>query len=136
MQRRYIFLTAVALVVLVLIPSAALAAGFSSGFGPKSSPLGPKNLSQGAPDGAGNTTALRANATDGAGTGTCLTNQARDCDQDRTQLRDGTCLTNQVCDGDQDRAQLRDRTRLNQTTPSENGKHFALQGQLQRGQSR
>ena len=60
MQRRFIFLTAVALVALVLIPSAALAAGFSSGFGPKSSPLGPRILSQGAPDGAGNTTALRA----------------------------------------------------------------------------
>ena len=134
MQRRYTFLAAVALVALVLIPGAALAAGSSSGFGPKSSPLGPKNLDQGTPYGAGNATALRANATDCAGTGTCLTDRVRDRDQDRTQLRDATCLTNQVCDGDQDRAQVRDRTRLNQTAPSENGKRFALQGRLQRGQ--
>ncbi len=84
MHRRYTFIAAVALVALVLIPSAALAAGFSSGFGPKSSPLGPKNLSQGAPDWAGNASALRANATDGAGTGTCLNNQICDRDQDRT----------------------------------------------------
>jgi hypothetical protein len=138
MQRRYTFLAAVALVALVLIPGAALAAGSSSGFGPKSSPLGPKNLSQGAPEWVGNASALQMNAPDGAGDGTCdgtcLGDQARD--QDRTQLRDGTCQTNQVCDGDQDRAQVRDRTRLNQTAPSENGKRFALQGQLQRGQGR
>ncbi len=138
MQRRYTFLAAVALVALVLIPGAALAAGFSGGFGPKSSPLGPKNLSQGAPDWAGNASALQANASAGAGDGTCdgtcLGDQTRD--QDRTQLRDGTCQTNQVCDGDQDRAQVRDRTRLNQTAPSENGKRFALQGQHQRGQGR
>ncbi|HIH02798.1 MAG TPA: hypothetical protein HA263_02735 [Methanoregulaceae archaeon] len=129
MQRRYTFLAAVALVALVLIPSAALAAGFSNGFGPKSSPLGPKDLSQGAPEWAGNASA-------GAGTcdGTCLGDQTRD--QDRTQLRDGTCQTNQICDGDQDRAQVRDRTRLNQTAPSENGKRFALQGQHQSGQGR
>lgn len=149
MQRRYTAVAAVALVALVLIPCAALAAGFSSGFGPKSSPLDPKILAQGPPDWAGNASALRANATDGAGTGTCLTNQARDkvrtqlsdstclgdqardCDLDRTQLRDGTCLTNQVCDGDQDRAQLRDRT----ATP-ENGKRFALQDRLQHGRGR
>jgi hypothetical protein len=135
MQRRYTFLAAVALVALVLIPSAALAAGFSNGFGPKSSPLGPK---QGAPEWAGNASALQMNATDGAGDGTCdgtcLGDQTRD--QDRTQLQDGSCQTNQVCDGDQDRTQVRDRTRLNQTAPSENGKRFALQGQHQRGQGR
>jgi len=127
MQRRYTFLAAVALVALVLIPSAALAAGFSGGFGPKSSPLGPKNLSQGAPSWAGNASTATCD-------GACLGDQTRD--QDRTQLRDGTCLTNQVCDGDQDRARVRDRTRLNQTAPSENGKRFALQGRLQRGQGR
>ncbi len=131
MQRRYTFLAAVALVALVLIPGAALAAGFSGGFGPKSSPLGSKNLSQGAPEWAGNAS---AGAGDGTCDGTCLGDQTRD--QDRTQLRDGTCQTNQVCDGDQDRAQVRDRTRLNQTAPSENGKRFALQGRLQRGQGR
>ena len=147
MQRRYTFLAAVALVALVLIPSAALAAGFSGGFGPKSSPLGPKNLSQGAPDWAGN-----ASASVGAGTcdGTCLGDQTRDqdrtqirdetCltnqDRDRSQLRDQTCQTNQVCDGDQDRDQVRDRSRLNRTASSENGKRFALQGRFQRGQGR
>ena len=82
---------------------------------------------QGAPSWAGNASAATCD-------GACLGDQTRD--QDRTQLRDGTCLTNQVCDGDQDRARVRDRTRLNQTAPSENGKRFALQGRLQRGQGR
>jgi hypothetical protein len=134
MQRRYTLLATVALVALVLIPSAALAAGFSNGFGPKASPLGQQ---QGAPDWAGNATALRANQSAGAGDGvcdgTCLTNQDRD--QKRTQLRDQTCQTNQVCSGDQDRTQLRTQTRLNQTATSDSGKQYALQGRHQRGQT-
>jgi hypothetical protein len=129
MQRRYALLAA-AMVALVLIPGAVMAAG----FGPKSSPLGQK---QGAPDWAGNATALRANqsgtAGDGVCDGTCLTSQARDRDQDRTQLRDGSCQTNQVCDGSQERAQMRTQIRTNQTASSDNGKRFALQGRHQRG---
>ncbi|MEN6342328.1 MAG: hypothetical protein ABFC89_07175 [Methanospirillum sp.] len=134
MQRRYALLAAVALVAVALLPGAALAAGFQNGFGPKASPLGEK---QGAPDWAGNATALRANQSAGAGDGVCdgacLTNQNRD--QDRTQLRDRTCQTNQVCSGDQDRTQLRTQTRLNQTASSDSGKQYALQGRHQRGAS-
>lgn len=135
MQRRYALLAAVALVALVLVPGAALAAGFSNGVGPKASPLGQK---QGAPDWAGNATALRANQSAGAGDGVCdgacLTNQA--CDQDRTQLRDRTCQADQVCSGDQDRAQARDQIRAKQSAPSDTGKQYALQGRHQRGMSR
>jgi hypothetical protein len=134
MQRRYALLAAVALVAIALIPGAALAAGFSNGFGPKASPLGQK---QGAPDWAGNETALRANQSAGAGDGVCdgdcLTNQDRD--QDRTQLRDRTCQTNQVCSGDQDRDQVRKQTRANQSASSDTGKQYALQGRHQRGKS-
>lgn len=134
MQRRYAFLAAVAVVALALIPGAALAAGFSNGFGPKASPLGQK---QGAPDWAGNETALRANQSAGAGDGVCdgdcLTNQA--CDRDRTQIRDRTCQANQVCDGDQDRTQVRDQTRAKQSASSDSGKQYALKGRHQRGKS-
>jgi hypothetical protein len=134
MQRRYALLAAVALVALALIPGAALAAGFQNGFVPKASPLGER---QGAPDWAGNATALRANqsanAGDGICDGACLTNQA--CDKDQTRLRDRTCQTNQVCSGDQDRTQLRTQTRVDQTASSGSGKQYALQGRHQRGKT-
>ncbi len=148
MVRRY---AVIALVALVLIPSAALAAGFSGGFGPKSSPLGPKTVSQGAPDWAGNETAPRWNGTDSAGTGACSGDRVCDGARDRTQLRDGTCLTNQAGDRAQNRTQLRnmtalsgqtcdqERTRLqngtgpnNKATPSAGFGRFAVQGRLHR----
>ncbi len=134
MQRRYAFLAAIALVAIALVPGAALAAGFSHGFGPKASPLGQQ---QGPPDGAGNETALRANqsanAGDGVCDGACLTNRA--CDQDRAQLRDRTCQTNHVCSSDQDRARAWDRARANRSASTDNGKRYALQGRHQRGAS-
>ncbi|MGD9936642.1 MAG: hypothetical protein AB7S61_04115 [Methanoregulaceae archaeon] len=116
MERRYAFLAAVALVALVLIPSAALAAGFQHGFGAKASPMGHKNLSSGAPAWAGNATAPQWNATGCAGSGTCLSNQTCDRAQNRTQLRDGSCL--------------------DQANPPADGKRFARQGQGQRGRCR
>lgn len=134
MQRRYAFLVAIALVAIALVPGAVHAAGFSHGFGPKTSPLGQQ---QSPPDGAGNETALRANqsanAGDGVCDGACLTNRA--CDQDRTQLRDRTCQADRVCSGDQDRAQVRDRARANRSASSDSGKQYALQGRHQRGTS-
>jgi hypothetical protein len=131
------------MVLLVLVPGAAMAAG----FGPKYSPLGQKT-SQGAPDWAGNATALRANASAGAGDGVCdgdcLTAQARDCTQDRpclggqagnsTQFRNQTSGTNQVCDGDQDRVRARDGT--GDRTAAQNGKRLALQDRLHKSRGR
>ncbi len=114
MERRYAFLVAVALVALVLIPSAVLAAGSLNGFGPKASLMGHKNFFQGPPEWAGNATAPQWNVTGCAGTGTCLTNQTCDRVQNRTQLRDGSCL--------------------DQTNSSANGKGFARHGRVQRGQ--
>ena len=132
MQRHQVYLAAVALVALALIPGAALVAGFSNGFCPKASPLRQKPVE---PDWAGNATALRANQYAGAGDGVCdgacLTNQVRD----RTRLRDRTCQANQVCGGDQDRAQVRDRARANPAGPRDSGKQYALQGRHQRGRS-
>lgn len=152
MVRRY---AVIALVALVLIPSAALAAGFAGGFGPKSSPLGPKIDSPAAPDWAGNATAPRWNGTDSAGTGACSGDQVCDGARDRVQLRDGTCLTNQDGDRAQNRTQLRnitdlsgptcdrDRTRLqdgtgpnDQTTPPANCGRFAQQGRHHRALGR
>lgn len=111
MERRYAFLVAVALIALVLIPSAVLAAGSLHGFGPKASPMGHRNLSHAPPAWAGNATALQWNATGCAGTGTCLTNQTCDQAQNRTQLRDGSCL--------------------DQANPPAEGTRFARQGQCQ-----
>ena len=109
MVRRY---AVIALIALVLIPSAALAAGFAGGFGPKSSPLGPKTLAQGHPDWAGNATSPRWNGTGSARTGACTGDQVCDGARDRVQLRDGTCLTNQAGDRVQNRTQLRNTTAL------------------------
>ncbi len=106
----------IALVALVLIPSAALAAGFAGGFGPKSSPLGPKAVPQDTPDWAGNETAPRWNGTDSAGTGACSGDRICDVARDRVQLRDGTCLTNQAGDRAQNRTQLRNTTALSGQT--------------------
>jgi len=114
MERRYAILAAVALVALVLIPGAVLAAGSLHGFGPKASLMGHKNLSLGAPEWAGNATAPQWDATGCTGAGTCPTNQTCDRIQNRTELRDGSCL--------------------NQTNPSADGKRFARQGRVQRGQ--
>ncbi len=152
MVRRYAI---IALVALVLIPSAALAAGFAGGFGPKSSPLGPKTLASGAPDWAGNETAPRWNGTDSAGTGACFGDRICDGARDRTQLRDGTCLTSQAGDRAQNRTQLRnitdlsdrtgdqDRTRLQDGTgpndrapPSAGSGRFAVQGRHHRALGR
>ena len=116
MQRRYAFLVAVALVALVLIPSAVLAAGSLHGFGPKASLMGHKNLSQGPPEWAGNATAPQWNATGCAGTGTCPNDPTCDRVQNRTQLRDGSCL--------------------DQANSSADGQRFARQGRVQRGQCR
>lgn len=117
MVRRYVV---IALVALVLIPSAALAAGFAGGFGPKSSPLGPKTVSQGPPDWAGNETAPRWNGTDSAGTGACFGDRVCDGARDRAQLRDGTCLTSQAGDRAQNRTQLRNITDLSGPTCDRN----------------
>ena len=152
MVRRY---AVIALIALVLIPSAALAAGFAGGFGPKTSPLGPKTLCPGIPDWAGNATAPRWNGTDRAGTGVCAGDQVCDGSRDRTQLRDGTCLTNQAGDRAQNRTQLRNMTaRADQTcdqdctrlqkgirsngrvTPSAGSGRFAVQGRVHRALGR
>lgn len=152
MVRRY---AVIALVALVLIPSAALAAGFAGGFGPKSLPLGPKTVSPGASDWAGNETAPRWNGTDSAGTGACsgdricggardrvllrdgacLTEKAGDRVQNRTKLRNLTALSGQACD--QDRTRLQDGTRANDPAPPSAGfGRFARQGRHHRALGR
>jgi hypothetical protein len=131
MQRRYAFLAAVALVALALVPGAALAAGFSNGFGPKAFPLAQHH---GAPDWAGNGTALGANQSAGAGDGVC--DGACLMNQNRTQLRDRTCQTDKVCSGDQDRVRLRNQTCPNQSASPDTGKQYALQGRHQRHANR
>lgn len=130
MQRRYALIAAVALVALVLVPGAALAAGFQHGSGQKASPLGQKH---GAPDWAGNATALRANQSAGAGDGVCdgacLMN--RTCDQNRTELRNCTNRAPQVCSGDQDRLQSQVRGR-NRTVSTDAGPQSPQQGRHRR----
>ena len=152
MVRRY---AVIALVALVLIPSAALAAGFAGGFGPKPSPLGLKTVPLGAPDWAGNETAPRWNGTDSASTGVCSGDRICDGARDRVQLRDGTCLTNQAGDlvqnctplrnttalsgqaCDQDCTRLQDGTRSNdQAPPSAGLGGFAVQGRHHRALGR
>ncbi len=133
MQRRYTLIAAVALVALVLVPGAALAAGFQHGSGQKVSPLGQKH---GAPDWAGNATALRANQSAGAGDGVCdgacLMN--RTCDQNRTQLRTCTNQAGQVCCGDQVRDRLQSQVRArDRVVTTDAGPQSPQQGRHRRG---
>ncbi len=141
MQRRHAIIAAIALVALVLIPAAALASGLGGGFGHRGPGPGPKNITETAPDWAGNATAPHwgagncTGAGDCAGNANCIGNQT--CDGDHAQQRGGDRLGNITGGQNLNRTQQRDRGyAVNQTGANVTAGNPGSQGRGGRGLGR
>ncbi|MEN6516811.1 MAG: hypothetical protein ABFC38_01300 [Methanospirillum sp.] len=123
MQRRHAIIAAIALVALVLIPAAALASGFHSGFGHRGEP-GVANATHGTPNWTANAT--HPNWTPGDGPGNRTFHGNATCTVNASCSRDAT---NRTCDQDR----IGNRTAANQTHALGESRNIGPQDRAGRG---